>query len=296
MYCTVYCAACAEPALYWRTPITGELDLFPGYESNRVYVLVNGTLGIREVRKEDEGLGTGGGADTYRCFALSTLGLAIAPVTLRVDGPPNRLPVVVVRGPANLTRRAGDTVRLPCVVGVYGPPAAAGAYAGRVSVDWRRNGTLLPREKLTVLANRTLLLKGVQPSDSGWYECAVSYESDANLYQSGGSLTVLAAGAVGSSSSAAGDEEARLPPRPSKPTIDNGGVLDRSVELVWNLQLQTPNALSEQQLRELSFHIEYYSPDWPVKVCARTRIRTRCFARVYELELNLKLKISGTYT
>ena len=257
--------ACAEPALYWRTPITGELDLFPGYESNRVYVLVNGTLGIREVRKEDEGLGTGGGADTYRCFALSTLGLAIAPVTLRVDGPPNRLPLVVVRGPANLTRRAGDALRLPCVVGVYGPPSVAGAYAGKVSVEWRRNGTLLPRDKFPVYANRTLVLKGLQPSDSGWYECAVSSDVDADLYRAGGSLTVLAAGSGSQQLAGAGDEESRLPPRPSKPTIDNGGVLDNSVSLVWNLQL--PNALAEQQLRDLSFHLEFFSPDWSVKVC-----------------------------
>ena len=239
-----------------------------------MYVLVNGTLGIREVRKEDEGLGTGGGADTYRCFALSTLGLAIAPVTLRVDGPPNRLPLVVVRGPANLTRRAvaGDSgasvLRLPCVVGVYGPPSAAAAYAGRMSVKWRRNGTLLPRDKFPVYANRTLVLRGLQASDSGWYECVVSSDVDADLYRAGGSLTVLAAGGGGaqSSGSGAGDEEARLPPRPSKPTIDNGGVLDTSVSLVWNLQL--PSALGEQQLRDLSFHLEYFSPDWNAKVCS----------------------------
>lgn len=238
-----------------------------------MYVLVNGTLGIREVRKEDEGLGTGGGADTYRCFALSTLGIAIAPVTLRVDGPPNRLPLVVVRGPANLTRRAGDALRLTCVVGVYGPPSVAAAYAGRVSVEWRRNGTLLPRDKYPVYANRTLVLKGLQASDSGWYECAVSSDLDADLYRAGGSLRVLAPG-TGSQQqqqpqpASAADEESRLPPRPSKPTIDNGGVLDTSVSLVWNLQLPNANALGEQQLRDLSFHLEYFSPDWSAKVCS----------------------------
>lgn len=255
-----------EPALYWRTPITGELDLFPGYESNRVYVLVNGTLGIREVRKEDEGLGTGGDADTYRCFALSTLGLAVSHVKLRVEGPPNRLPPVVVRGPANLTRRAGESVRLPCLLGAYGPPAVAGAYAGKVGVEWRVNGTLLaPREKLTVYANRTLVLRGLQASDSGWYECVVSDEADANLYRAGGSLTVLAAGSSDASGAQlVGDEEARLPPRPSKPTIDNGGVLDTQVGLVWSVQA---NAYSEKQLRELSFHLEFFSPEWPEKVC-----------------------------
>ncbi|NXH77431.1 HMCN2 protein, partial [Hydrobates tethys] len=91
----------------------------------------------------------------YRCVAENDAGTAAKVVTLALQSAP-----VVAVTPRAVAVRPGQRVLLHCAVS--GEPTP--------SVEWRRNGELLP-EGPRVLPNATLLLPAVTHSDAGSYSC-----------------------------------------------------------------------------------------------------------------------------
>ncbi|XP_071294377.1 immunoglobulin superfamily member 10 [Agelaius tricolor] len=151
------CRARGSPAprISWLLPDGTELR--PGSAGRgRARVRADGTLLIRAVTVYDRG--------TYTCRARNAAGSDALPLRLQVVAAP---PAILEEKRENVAGAAGQSLSLPCTA--HGEPEPG--------VHWVLPGgaALRPLQalhaRLVLLANGTLLLGSISPSDSGTYEC-----------------------------------------------------------------------------------------------------------------------------
>ncbi|XP_030832325.1 scavenger receptor cysteine-rich type 1 protein M160 isoform X1 [Strongylocentrotus purpuratus] len=112
----------------------------------------NGTLLIRDVRLEDNGM--------YECVAVNQLGEDQASVKLTVYEVPTFL-----EGPQEMEVRTGSDVSIPCVVSGVPLP----------EITWKKDGQMISLNgRVTILEDNTLVIHKSQREDMGEYACIAS--------------------------------------------------------------------------------------------------------------------------
>ncbi|XP_016308038.1 protogenin A [Sinocyclocheilus anshuiensis] len=127
-------------------------------ESERVYLLTNGSLFISEVEsrkdKSDEGF--------YQCLAQNKYGSILSQrARLTIAGLST-----FTQQPASITVMEGSVARFTCKITATPPPV----------ITWEFNRVTLPlaTERITVLPSGVLQIQGVEPADAGSYRCVAT--------------------------------------------------------------------------------------------------------------------------
>ncbi|XP_064085211.1 roundabout homolog 2-like [Macrobrachium nipponense] len=144
-------------------------EIDPEEEPERVQILEDGTLVIKEVLQTDEG--------EYVCHASNPAG--------RRSSPPAILDVIVapfwVKAPRDVVGVAGGEAELSCRVGGDPPPA----------VTWRRVGGHIPVARMRMVMDRGLRVSHLRPQDAGVYVCNAA--NRAATISANASLTIYSA-------------------------------------------------------------------------------------------------------
>ncbi|XP_040841197.1 neurofascin isoform X7 [Ochotona curzoniae] len=175
-------------------------------DGGNYHVYENGSLEIKMIRKEDQGI--------YTCVATNILGKAENQVRLEVKDPTR-----IYRMPEDQVAKKGTTVQLECRV-KHDPSL-------KLTVSWLKD------EEPLYIGNRmkkeedSLTIFGVAERDQGSYTCVASTELDQDLAKA--YLTVLADQATPTNRLAA------LPKgRPDRPRdLELTDLAERSVRLTW---------------------------------------------------------------
>ncbi|XP_058525052.1 neurofascin isoform X1 [Ochotona princeps] len=175
-------------------------------DGGNYHVYENGSLEIKMIRKEDQGI--------YTCVATNILGKAENQVRLEVKDPTR-----IYRMPEDQVAKKGTTVQLECRV-KHDPSL-------KLTVSWLKD------EEPLYIGNRmkkeedSLTIFGVAERDQGSYTCMASTELDQDLAKA--YLTVLADQATPTNRLAA------LPKgRPDRPRdLELTDLAERSVRLTW---------------------------------------------------------------
>uniref|UniRef100_A0A8C1W878 Protogenin n=1 Tax=Cyprinus carpio TaxID=7962 RepID=A0A8C1W878_CYPCA len=127
-------------------------------ESERVYLLTNGSLFISEVEsrkdKSDEGF--------YQCLAQNKYGSILSQrARLTIAGLSS-----FTQQPASITVMEGSVARFTCKIPATPPPI----------ITWEFNRVTLPlaTERITVLPSGVLQIQGVERADAGSYRCVAT--------------------------------------------------------------------------------------------------------------------------
>lgn len=164
-----------KPLIFWnregRTePFFANAAVDGDSQSSRWSVLNNGTLVIRDVRRED--------ASALWCAAVNEAGSLMARTRLEVTSISTPPPVVIEVGPANQTLPVKSPASLPCQA--EGQP-----------VKWTKDGrpvnaSLVPenvgsfqassRPRISLSESGMLMIEDLQLSDAGTYTCEVGEE------------------------------------------------------------------------------------------------------------------------
>ncbi|XP_055000384.1 neurofascin isoform X7 [Sorex araneus] len=175
-------------------------------DGGNYHVYENGSLEIKMIRKEDQGI--------YTCVATNILGKAENQVRLEVKDPTR-----IFRMPEDQTVTRGSTVQLECRV-KHDPSL-------RLSVSWMKDDEPLYIGNRMKKEDDSLTIFGVAERDQGSYTCVASTELDQDLAKA--YLTVLADQATPINRLAA------LPKgRPDRPRdLELTDLAERSVRLTW---------------------------------------------------------------
>nr|XP_045006329.1 neurofascin isoform X3 [Jaculus jaculus] len=175
-------------------------------DGGNYHVYENGSLEIKMIRKEDQGI--------YTCVATNILGKAENQVRLEVKDPTR-----IYRMPEDQVAKKGTTVQLECRV-KHDPSL-------RLTVSWLKDDEPLHIGNRMKKEDDSLTIFGVAERDQGSYTCMASTELDQDLAKA--HLTVLADQAAPTNRLAA------LPKgRPERPRdLELTDLAERSVRLTW---------------------------------------------------------------
>ncbi|XP_054546578.1 neurofascin isoform X1 [Talpa occidentalis] len=175
-------------------------------DGGNYHVYENGSLEIKMIRKEDQGI--------YTCVATNILGKAENQVRLEVKDPTR-----IFRMPEDQTVKRGTTVQLECRV-KHDPSL-------KLAVSWLKDDEPLYIGNRMKKEDDSLTIFGVAERDQGSYTCIASTELDQDLAKA--YLTVLADQATPTNRLAA------LPKgRPDRPRdLELTDLAERSVRLTW---------------------------------------------------------------
>ncbi|XP_006892906.1 PREDICTED: roundabout homolog 3 [Elephantulus edwardii] len=201
------------PAIFWQKE-GSQVLLFPNQSlqpTGRLSVSPRGQLSITEVQSGDAGY--------YVCQAVSVAGSILAKALLEVkEASLDRLPPIILQGPANQTLALGSAVWLPCRV--TGSP--------QPSVQWKKDGQWLKEDglRLSLMTNGTLYIANVQETDLGFYSCVAKSSTGETTWS--GSLRTQEDWGVSSEPPV---EPSSLPGPPSQPVVTE--VTKNSITLTW---------------------------------------------------------------
>ncbi|KAI6051309.1 NFASC [Marmota monax] len=175
-------------------------------DGGNYHVYENGSLEIKMIRKEDQGI--------YTCVATNILGKAENQVRLEVKDPTR-----IYRMPEDQVVKRGTTVQLECRV-KHDPSL-------KLTVSWLKDDEPLYIGNRMKKEDDSLTIFGVAERDQGSYTCVASTELDQDLAKA--YLTVLADQATPTNRLAA------LPKgRPDRPRdLELTDLAERSVRLTW---------------------------------------------------------------
>ncbi|XP_037067316.1 neurofascin isoform X8 [Peromyscus leucopus] len=175
-------------------------------DGGNYHVYENGSLEIKMIRKEDQGI--------YTCVATNILGKAENQVRLEVKDPTR-----IFRMPEDQVVKRGTTVQLECRV-KHDPSL-------KLTVSWLKDDEPLYIGNRMKKEEDSLTIFGVAERDQGSYTCVASTELDQDLAKA--YLTVLADQATPTNRLAA------LPKgRPDRPRdLELTDLAERSVRLTW---------------------------------------------------------------
>ncbi|XP_031294605.2 neurofascin isoform X11 [Camelus dromedarius] len=175
-------------------------------DGGNYHVYENGSLEIKMIRKEDQGI--------YTCVATNILGKAENQVRLEVKDPTR-----IYRMPEDQVAKRGTTVQLECRV-KHDPSL-------KLTVSWLKDDEPLYIGNRMKKEEDSLTIFGVAERDQGSYTCVASTELDQDLAKA--YLTVLADQATPTNRLAA------LPKgRPDRPRdLELTDLAERSVRLTW---------------------------------------------------------------
>ncbi|XP_066889459.1 neurofascin isoform X6 [Kogia breviceps] len=175
-------------------------------DGGNYHVYENGSLEIKMIRKEDQGI--------YTCVATNILGKAENQVRLEVKDPTR-----IYRMPEDQVSKRGTTVQLECRV-KHDPSL-------KLTVSWLKDDEPLYIGNRMKKEEDSLTIFGVAERDQGSYTCVASTELDQDLAKA--YLTVLADQATPTNRLAA------LPKgRPDRPRdLELTDLAERSVRLTW---------------------------------------------------------------
>ncbi|XP_069897808.1 neurofascin isoform X3 [Dipodomys merriami] len=175
-------------------------------DGGNYHVYENGSLEIKMIRKEDQGI--------YTCVATNILGKAENQVRLEVKDPTR-----IFRMPEDQVAKRGTTVQLECRV-KHDPSL-------KLTVSWLKDDEPLYIGNRMKKEDDSLTIFGVAERDQGSYTCVASTELDQDLAKA--HLTVLADQATPTNRLAA------LPKgRPDRPRdLELTDLAERSVRLTW---------------------------------------------------------------
>ncbi|XP_048962966.1 neurofascin isoform X13 [Canis lupus dingo] len=175
-------------------------------DGGNYHVYENGSLEIKMIRKEDQGI--------YTCVATNILGKAENQVRLEVKDPTR-----IYRMPEDQVAKRGTTVQLECRV-KHDPSL-------KLMVSWLKDDEPLYIGNRMKKEDDSLTIFGVAERDQGSYTCVASTELDQDLAKA--YLTVLADQATPTNRLAA------LPKgRPDRPRdLELTDLAERSVRLTW---------------------------------------------------------------
>uniref|UniRef100_A0A8D1ZM67 Neurofascin n=1 Tax=Sus scrofa TaxID=9823 RepID=A0A8D1ZM67_PIG len=175
-------------------------------DGGNYHVYENGSLEIKMIRKEDQGI--------YTCVATNILGKAENQVRLEVKDPTR-----IYRMPEDQVAQRGTTVQLECRV-KHDPSL-------KLTVSWLKDDEPLYIGNRMKKEEDSLTIFGVAERDQGSYTCVASTELDQDLAKA--YLTVLADQATPTNRLAA------LPKgRPDRPRdLELTDLAERSVRLTW---------------------------------------------------------------
>ncbi|XP_027467362.1 neurofascin isoform X9 [Zalophus californianus] len=175
-------------------------------DGGNYHVYENGSLEIKMIRKEDQGI--------YTCVATNILGKAENQVRLEVKDPTR-----IYRMPEDQVAKRGTTVQLECRV-KHDPSL-------KLTVSWLKDDEPLYIGNRMKKEDDSLTIFGVAERDQGSYTCIASTELDQDLAKA--HLTVLADQATPTNRLAA------LPKgRPDRPRdLELTDLAERSVRLTW---------------------------------------------------------------
>ncbi|KAM9212193.1 neurofascin isoform 2-T2 [Dugong dugon] len=175
-------------------------------DGGNYHVYENGSLEIKMIRKEDQGI--------YTCVATNILGKAENQVRLEVKDPTR-----IYQMPEDQVAKKGTTVQLPCRV-KHDPSL-------KLTVHWLKDDEPLYVGNRMKKEDDSLTIFGVAERDQGSYTCIASTELDKDLAKA--YLTVLADQATPTNRLAA------LPKgRPDRPRdLELTDLAERSVRLTW---------------------------------------------------------------
>ncbi|XP_044123652.1 neurofascin isoform X8 [Neovison vison] len=175
-------------------------------DGGNYHVYENGSLEIKMIRKEDQGI--------YTCVATNILGKAENQVRLEVKDPTR-----IFRMPEDQVAKRGTTVQLECRV-KHDPSL-------KLTVSWLKDDEPLYIGNRMKKEDDSLTIYGVAERDQGSYTCVASTELDQDLAKA--YLTVLADQATPTNHLAA------LPKgRPDRPRdLELTDLAERSVRLTW---------------------------------------------------------------
>uniref|UniRef100_A0A7N5JR71 Neurofascin n=1 Tax=Ailuropoda melanoleuca TaxID=9646 RepID=A0A7N5JR71_AILME len=175
-------------------------------DGGNYHVYENGSLEIKMIRKEDQGI--------YTCVATNILGKAENQVRLEVKDPTR-----IFRMPEDQVAKRGTTVQLECRV-KHDPSL-------KLTVTWLKDDEPLYIGNRMKKEDDSLTIFGVAERDQGSYTCIASTELDQDLAKA--HLTVLADQATPTNRLAA------LPKgRPDRPRdLELTDLAERSVRLTW---------------------------------------------------------------
>nr|XP_019566978.1 PREDICTED: neurofascin isoform X13 [Rhinolophus sinicus] len=175
-------------------------------DGGNYHVYENGSLEIKMIRKEDQGI--------YTCVATNILGKAENQVRLEVKDPTR-----IYRMPEDQVAKRGTTVQLECRV-KHDPSL-------KLTVSWLKDDEPLYIGNRMKKEDDSLTIFGVAERDQGSYTCFASTELDQDLAKA--QLTVLADQTTPTNRLAA------LPKgRPDRPRdLELTDLAERSVRLTW---------------------------------------------------------------
>ncbi|XP_006922927.1 neurofascin isoform X1 [Pteropus alecto] len=175
-------------------------------DGGNYHVYENGSLEIKMIRKEDQGI--------YTCVATNILGKAENQVRLEVKDPTR-----IYRMPEDQVTKRGTTVQLECRV-KHDPSL-------KLTVSWLKDDEPLYIGSRMKKEDDSLTIFGVAERDQGSYTCIASTELDQDLAKA--HLTVLADQTTPTNRLAA------LPKgRPDRPRdLELTDLAERSVRLTW---------------------------------------------------------------
>ncbi|XP_066218069.1 neurofascin isoform X9 [Saccopteryx leptura] len=175
-------------------------------DGGNYHVYENGSLEIKMIRKEDQGI--------YTCVATNILGKAENQVRLEVKDPTR-----IFRMPEDQTAKRGTTVQLECRV-KHDPSL-------KLTVSWLKDDEPLYIGNRMKKEDDSLTIFGVAERDHGSYTCIASTELDQDLAKA--YLTVLADQTTPTNRLAA------LPKgRPDRPRdLELTDLAERNVRLTW---------------------------------------------------------------
>ncbi|XP_060034663.1 neurofascin isoform X11 [Erinaceus europaeus] len=175
-------------------------------DGGNYHVYENGSLEIKMIRKEDQGI--------YTCVATNILGKAENQVRLEVKDPTR-----IFRMPEDQVVKRGTTVQLECRV-KYDPSL-------KLAISWLKDDEPLYVGNRMKKEEDSLTIFGVAERDQGSYTCVASTDLDQDLAKA--YLTVLADQATPTNRLAA------LPKgRPERPRdLELTDLAERSVRLTW---------------------------------------------------------------
>uniref|UniRef100_A0A8C4M2M1 Neurofascin n=1 Tax=Equus asinus asinus TaxID=83772 RepID=A0A8C4M2M1_EQUAS len=174
-------------------------------DGGNYHVYENGSLEIKMIRKEDQGI--------YTCVATNILGKAENQVRLEVKDPTR-----IFRMPEDQVAKRGTTVQLECRV-KHDPSL-------KLTVSWLKDDEPLYIGNRMKKEDDSLTIFGVAERDQGSYTCVASTELDQDLAKA--YLTVL-----GNSDQATPTNRLAALPKDRPRDLELTDLAERSVRLTW---------------------------------------------------------------
>lgn len=147
------------PLITWVLPNLAHMNAkqLGASTHQRISVLINGTLWIREATYGDRGI--------YKCIGSSTAGTDTVLVRLQVS---TSSPLIQQKQTENVTFPAGSTAYIHCTTSGTPKPVIRWITPDGIQHIPSQSPT---KNNIYVLSNGTLFIRGLSPGNSGRYEC-----------------------------------------------------------------------------------------------------------------------------